>query len=445
MRKQNCRSHKALGAVMELFCFPKPKLSSMCGLSPALLPRGQSVMLQLQEGLRKLQREQGFEEVRTGSLAQAYLWHRSGHLKHFSSNMYAITNPKPAQGAERVSGEVDLVDSPAQTENQLERNREDNLSCEDFATSYLLKPMSCPLHLSLFFDNSVRVGSALPMRISEFGHVYRREVPSALYGLLRMREFTQDDGHILCRMSQAAAEVDTFLTACQRLYKGTGFRWRDVAFRLSTRPESSQGSDQEWAHAEGLLRSGLERLKLSFTMASGEGAFYGPKIDILLPDVDGRLWQTGTLQVDMFSPRAFGLEPAPRSDDPLCLLHRAMCGSLERFLGLVLEYTNGHLSPWLAATQVAVLSVGRVQTEEVEALGRRLRKAGIRVSIDTRPVHISRKLKLQLKYRTPEVWLLGATDQEKSTVTVRRSNGQHVALPVARALAGAKRRAKMPF
>ncbi|CDI78968.1 threonyl-tRNA synthetase, putative [Eimeria acervulina] len=179
-----------------------------------------------------------------------------------------------------------------------------------------------------------------------------REVPSALCGLLRMREFTQDDGHILCRMSQVLAEVTAFLLACQKLYKAVGFCKGEIVYHISTRPKSSQGSEQEWARAEGLLRSALEQLDIPFTVASGEGAFYGPKIDIHLPDVEGRLWQTGTLQVDMFSPKNFGLEPTAVSNDRMCLLHRAMCGSLERFFGLVLEHLDGHLPSWLAPVQV---------------------------------------------------------------------------------------------
>ncbi|CDJ47275.1 threonyl-tRNA synthetase, putative [Eimeria brunetti] len=343
----------------------------MGGLGPALLPRGLNCMLQLQQALRSLQEEQGFEEVikstqnerflcfvlrigglrvRTGSLAQAYLWHRSGHMEHFAENMYEVANPK-----ERVNG------APSDKEQNVE-----TLQAHSAGASYLLKPMSCPLHLSYFFDRSARQGSVLPLRISEFGHVFRREVPSALCGLMRLREFTQDDGHILCRMSQALAEVTAFLLACQKLYKVVGFRKRDIVYHISTRPKNSQGSGQEWAQAEvrdakstlsrvlvkGLLRSALEQLEIPFTVAPGEGAFYGPKIDIHLPDVHGRLWQTGTLQVDLFSPKNFGLDPTPDSNDRLCLLHRAMCGSLERFFGLVLEHTDGHLPSWLAPTQV---------------------------------------------------------------------------------------------
>lgn len=446
--EQARKDHKALGAMMDLFCFPKPRLGSMGGLGPALLPRGQALMLQLQDALRRLQSEQGFQEVRTGSLAQAYLWQRSGHLKHFAENMYLIANHKPAQRDNSQSGGSGSAETPTDAggHDKQDAQSEDNTFETDKTESlYLLKPMSCPLHLAFFFDHPARNDSALPLRISEFGHVFRREVPSALYGLLRMREFTQDDGHILCHMSQAVAEVTTFVTACQRLYKAVGFRKSDLTIHLSTRPQSSQGSAEKWACAEGLLYTALEKLGLRFAVAEGEGAFYGPKIDLMLPDVDGRLWQTGTLQVDMFSPLAFGLEAAFRSNDFLCLLHRAMCGSLERFLGLVLERSDGHLAPWLAPTQVAVLTVGTAQTGCAEMLARRLRKAGVRVFVDTRPVHISRKLKPQLRHRTPELWLLGTTEQEKSTVTVRRSQGKQFIVPATRALASARRRAKPPF
>ncbi|CDJ60956.1 threonyl-tRNA synthetase, putative [Eimeria maxima] len=222
---------------------------------------------------------------------------------------------------------------------------------------------------------------------------------------------------------------------------------------LFLRPKSSQGSEDEWASAEELLRSALEQHRISFMVASGEGAFYGPKIDIHLPDGEGRLWQTGTLQVDLVSPRNFGLEPTATNSDRVCFLHRAMCGSLERFFGLVLEHLDGHLPLWLAPTQVALLTVGEGQAISAEAISRRLRRAKIRVSLDTRPVHISKKLKyvqpktteLHINYRTPEVWILGRTDQERNTVTVRRPHGKQAAAPVERALASVRRRAKIPF
>ncbi|CDJ37397.1 threonyl-tRNA synthetase, putative [Eimeria tenella] len=437
---QRRRDHRTLGTMMDLFCFPKPKLASMGGVGPALLPRGQCCMLQLQRALRKLQEQQGFEEVRTGSLAQAYLWRRSGHMEHFADSMFEIADFKAAQKTD-ASGET------VESEEQQEKPEQNGLPTDtsgDNGTSYLLKPMSCPLHLSLFFERSVRSGSDAPLRISEFGHVYRREVPSALSGLMRLREFTQPKAHHpeilrapITSLAQSGVSGDL------------GFFTRSVVrMRLvfeSHRPTSSQGSEQEWAHAEGLLRTALEELNIPCKVAAGEGAFYGPKIDIHVPNVERRLWQIGTLQVDMFSPKAFALEPVPSTEDRLCLLHRAMCGSLERFLCLVLENSDGHLKPWLAPTQVAILSVGEGQASAADALGRRLRRSNVRVSIDTRPIHISRKLKLYLKYRVPEIWLMGTTDQERNTVTVRRPRGEQQVVPVERALAAARRRAKLPF
>ncbi|KAL8426025.1 hypothetical protein Efla_001943 [Eimeria flavescens] len=442
--KQTCGDHKVLGAELGLFSFPKPRVGSSCGLGPALLPRGQVVMLQLQQVLRKLQSEQGFQEVRTGSLAQANLWCRSGHLKHFADNMFALTRPQVAGEAENNA------DGQVSTRGGSPKAQDAAVGEVDPATVYLLKPMSCPLHLSLFFEDAVRRSSSLPLRISEFGHVFRCEVQSAIYGLLRMREFTQDDGHILCRVNQAAPEIAVFVSTCLRLYKAAGFSTSDIKIQLSTRPENSKGSTQEWDFAEELLRGALDNLGLRFTVADGEGAFYGPKIDLLLPDVNGRLWQSGTLQVDMFSPAAFGLDAASGAQSAsrehrLCLLHRAMCGSLERFLGLVLEKSKGHLRPWLAPTQVAVLTVSTEQSEFAQSLGRRLRHSAVRVVVDTRPVHISRKLKAVLRHRTPELWLLGAADQERQTVTVRRQNGEQTVVSVAKALASARRRAKPPL
>ncbi|KAL8448545.1 hypothetical protein Emed_003725 [Eimeria media] len=360
--------------------------------------------------------------------------------------MYAVTKPK-------VTHEVDNEDQrefgPTALQKDLPSDAE---AAGDFKTPYLLKPMSCPLHLSLFFDDALRRGSALPLKISEFGHVFRRELPSALYGLLRMREFTQvttaiDDGHILCRVSQAPEETATFVSTCLELYRAAGFRKNEVSIHLSTRPENSKGSPHEWAYAEGMLRDALEKLGFSYTVAAGDGAFYGPKIDLLVPDSNGRLWQTGTLQVDLFSPSTFGLgaDPPASLDRRLCLLHRAMCGSLERFLGLAVEHSQGHLPFWLAPTQVAVLTVGPQQADSAEGLAKRLQKSGVRVSVDTRLIHLSRKLRLQLKYRTPEVWLLGSVDHEKGSVTVRRLGGKQKRVSLRQALASARRRAKAPF
>ncbi|KAL8274183.1 hypothetical protein Esti_001868 [Eimeria stiedai] len=438
--------HKTIGATMDLFCFPRPKLGSSGGLGPALLPRGQAMMLQLQDVLRKLQRDQGFQEVRTGSLAQAYLWDRSGHLKHFAESMYAVTKSKATHDFED-NGHQSGLPGPSRPTALRKKTLHDTEAADDAGTSYLLKPMSCPLHLSLFLVDAARRGSALPLKISEFGHVFRREVPSALNGLLRMREFTQDDGHILCRVSQATTEFATFISTCLKLYKAAGFRENDVSIHLSTRPESSKGSVHEWAYAEGLLRNALEKLGFSFTVAAGDGAFYGPKVDLLIPDAFGRLWQTGTLQVDLFSPLTFGLDAdAPASfDRHFCLLHRAMCGSLERFLGLVVEHSKGNLPFWLAPTQVAVLTVGPEQAESAECLARRLRTSAVRVSVDTRLIHLSRKLKLQLRHRTPEVWLLGNVDRERNSVTVRRPGGRQRSVSVLQALASARRRAKPPL
>ncbi|KAL8455334.1 hypothetical protein Emag_000816 [Eimeria magna] len=379
-------------------------------------------MLQLQDVLRKVQRDQGFQEatpkavhhrtsgesgedaaggrdreedaeafcmglqldshlrhkhvakVRTGSLAQAHLWDRSGHLKHFAESMYAITEPKATHEVEDnkdrrefrgLSGPTALQkDSPSETE-----------AAGDSKTSYLLKPMSCPLHLSLFFDDAVCL----------------KQLAGPLH----------DDGHILCHVSQATAEIATFVSTCLEFHKAAGFRKNEVSIHLSTRTRvmlrvpTSRREELGCYALQGLLRDALERLGFNFTVAAGDGAFYGPKIDFLTPDSYGRLWQTGTLQVDLFSPSIFGLGPdQPASwDRGLCLLHRAVCGSLERFLGLVVEHSEGHLPFWLAPTQVAVLTVGPQQADSAECLAKRLRKSTIRVSVDTRLIPLSRKLK----------------------------------------------------
>src|SRR5690606_18739021 len=262
-------------------------------------------------------------EVRSPQLMRRAVWEASGHWAHFRENMFCI-------------GESDAPDEAA------------------------LKPVSCPGHLSVFKAMAPSYRD-LPLRLSEFGLVHRDEAGGALHGLFRLRQFTQDDGHILCEPDQAEAEVERFLRRVRPFYAAFGFD--QVAVALSTRPQDRAGSDAEWDHGEAVLRRVLDRMGWPYVVQAGAGAFYGPKLEFGMLDSQGRSWQCGTIQFDLFMPGRFGAKYVGRDGQKQLpvMLHRALCGSLERFLGVILEHHAGRVPLWLAPRQVRVLAVSPAQ------------------------------------------------------------------------------------
>ncbi|MDQ3033240.1 MAG: threonine--tRNA ligase, partial [Myxococcota bacterium] len=305
-------------------------------------PRGLAMYRVLEEAQRAHVRAEGYEEVRTPQVMRRAIWEASGHWQHFSDGMMRIDG-----------GELESA----------------------------LKPVSCPGHVEIVRRMSPSFRD-LPIRLAELGVVHRDEASGALHGLMRLRQFSQDDGHVFCAEAQAEDELVRFLEGVRPFYASFGFRELDIA--LSLRPDDRAGDDAGWDRAEAILARALERAREPHRVQPGAGAFYGPKIEIALRDRAGRVWQCGTIQMDLVMPVRFDLRYVDAGGDKrgMVMLHRALYGSLERFLGMLLEHHGAALPAWLAPEQIAVLPVSRAQHDVAQERARRLREDGGRVSLD---------------------------------------------------------------
>jgi len=330
--------------------------------------RGLSLFRALEEAARRQVRSEGYAEIRTPQMAQRVLWEQSGHWEHFRENMYLFDD-----------GEA-------------------------------LKPVSCPAHLR-GLSRKIISYRELPIRLAEMGLVHRREASGALHGLFRLREFTQDDGHVICREDQAVAEVARFVARMPAFYGSFGFAPPKMV--LSLRPESRAGDDAVWDRAEGLLRDALAQAGLPYEVQPGGGAFYGPKIELLLHDRLDRAWQCGTIQLDMVLPERFDLAYTASDGARVrpVMLHRAMFGSIERFLGVLLEHHAGVLPGWLAPEQVVIASVERA--DAARAFADALEHAGMRVRVDDRDETVGRRVRESRELGVPYVAVIGARDGEE--------------------------------
>ena len=368
------RDHRKLGRELDLF--------HMDEHSPGTVfwhPKGWTVWQEVEQYMRKVYRDNGYQEVKGPQILDKALWEKTGHWDKYRENMFTTESEK---------------------------------------RDYALKPMNCPGHI-LIFKQGIKSYRELPLRYGEFGQCHRNEPSGGLHGIMRVRGFTQDDGHIFCTEDQIQAEVKAFTTLLQKVYKDFGFT--DIIYKLSTRPEKRIGSDESWDRAEAALAEGLRASGCEFEYLPGEGAFYGPKIEYTLKDALGRPWQCGTIQVDPNLPERLDAEFVGEDGArhrPV-MLHRAIVGSLERFLGILIEQHAGALPAWLAPVQVSVLNITDAQADYVQSVAETLRNQGFRVTLDLRNEKITYKIREHSMQKVPFILVAGDKEKAAGTVSVR--------------------------
>ena len=354
-------------------------------------PKGWSLWLEVEQYMRAKFVEYGYQEVKTPTIMDRSLWEKSGHWQNYRENMFTTAS----------------------------ENRD-----------YAVKPMNCPGHVQIF-NNSLHSYRDLPLRLAEFGSCHRNEPSGALHGLMRVRGFTQDDAHIFCTEAQIEAEVADFIVMLYAAYQDFGFS--EVLVKLSTRPEKRVGADETWDRAEAALDAALRKNDLAFDLQPGEGAFYGPKIEFTLKDSLGRLWQCGTIQLDFNLPERLGAEYVAEDNSrklPV-MLHRAIVGSMERFLGILIEHYAGAMPAWLSPIQVAVLNITDGQAEYVTQVVVELRKNGLRVESDLRNEKITYKIREHSLQKLPYLLIAGEREMQSGQVAVRTRKGEDLgSMPV---------------
>ena len=380
------RDHRRLGTQLDLFHMQEE--------APGLAfwhPKGWALWQQVEQHMRRVYRENGYQEVRGPQILDVGLWKRSGHWDNFRDNMFFTAS----------------------------ENRD-----------YAVKPMNCPGHI-LIYNKGVRSYRDLPLRYGEFGSCHRNEPSGALHGLMRVRGFVQDDGHIFCTEEQILPECAAFTALLQNVYRDFGFT--EVVYRIATRPAKRIGSDQSWDKAEAALTEALRQAGVKFSVAPGEGAFYGPKIEYSLKDGIGRVWQCGTMQVDFSMPGLLGAEYVGEDNArhvPV-MLHRAIVGSMERFLGILIEHHSGAFPLWLAPVQVAVLNITERQSDYAEKVKNSLLKTGFRAISDLRNEKISYKIREHSLQKLPYQVVVGDKEMQAGTVAVRTRSGEDLgAMPL---------------
>lgn len=374
------RDHRKLGRKLNLFHFQEEAPGSVFWH-----PNGWTLFQELIAYMRQRQQENGYVEINTPDVMDRSLWEISGHWQNYHENMFTT-----------------------QTEDE---------------RVFALKPMNCPGAVSMFAQG-IKSYRDLPLRMAEFGKVHRYEPSGALHGLLRVRHFTQDDAHIFCTENQMEQECTDIVGLILDIYRDFGFE--DVRIKLSTRPEKRIGSDEVWDKLEGALANALEHMKLEYTLFPGEGAFYGPKLEFVLRDTIGRDWQCGTLQVDMSLPERFDISYVDEDNTRTrpVMLHRALFGSLERFVGILIEHYAGAFPVWLAPTQAVVLNITDNQADFVQDVVMRMKKARIRVESDLRNEKIGFKIREHTMQRVPYLLVVGDREVESDSVTLRTRNGE---------------------
>ncbi len=373
------RDHRKLGRQLDLFHLQEE--------APGMVfwhPHGWTVWQEVEQYMRRVYRDNGYQEVRCPQILDRSLWERSGHWEHFKHNMFT-------------------------TESE---NRD-----------YAVKPMNCPGHVQIF-NTDVRSYRELPLRYGEFGSCHRNEPSGALHGVMRVRAFTQDDGHIFCTEDQIQSEVTAFNDLLRKVYADFGFR--DVAVKLALRPDGRVGEDHLWDKAESALRAALTASGLVWDELPGEGAFYGPKIEFHIKDAIGRSWQCGTVQVDFSMPGRLGAEYVgeDNSRHTPVMLHRAILGSLERFIGILVENHAGAFPLWLAPVQVVVMNISEAQTDYAENVAKMLREAGLRVESDLRGEKINYKIREHSLLKRPYIVVVGDKEKAAGLVALRARGNQ---------------------
>jgi threonyl-tRNA synthetase len=373
------RDHRKLGKQLDLF--------HMQDEAPGMVfwhPKGWALWQEIEQYMRRVYRDNGYQEVRCPQIIDRVLWEKSGHWEHYHANMFTTESEKH---------------------------------------DYAIKPMNCPGHVQVF-NADLRSYRELPLRYGEFGSCHRNEPSGGLHGLLRVRGFVQDDGHIFCTENQIEAEVTAFNALVLKVYKDFGFN--EVAVKLALRPESRVGSDDIWDKSETALRAALSASGLSWTELPGEGAFYGPKIEFHIKDAIGRSWQCGTIQVDFSMPGRLGAEFVDEDNTrktPV-MLHRAILGSLERFIGMLIENHTGAFPMWLAPVQLVVMNISQAQAEYATKVSEQLRAAGLRVQLDLRNEKITYKIREHSLQKLPYQLILGDKEVAAELVAVRSRSGE---------------------
>lgn len=373
------RDHRKLGKQLDLF--------HMQDEAPGMVfwhPKGWSIWQEVEHYMRKMFLDYGYQEVRTPTVMDKTLWEKSGHWQNYRDNMFTTAS-----------------------ENRV----------------YAVKPMNCPGHIQIF-NNTLHSYRDLPLRLAEFGSCHRNEPSGSLHGLMRVRGFTQDDAHIFCTEEQIKDEVAQFIVMLFKAYQDFGFK--DVLVKLSTRPEKRVGSDDTWDKAESALKAALVENKLEFDLQPGEGAFYGPKIEFTLKDSLGRLWQCGTIQLDFNLPERLGAEYVTEDNSrkhPV-MLHRAIVGSMERFIGILIEHYSGAMPLWIAPTQAVILNIADAHASYASKVMDELKKNHIRCDSDLRNEKITYKIREHSLQKIPYLLIVGEKEMEAGQVAVRTRKGE---------------------
>lgn len=372
------RDHRKIGRELDLFHFQDE--------APGLIfwhPKGWALWQQVEQYMRSVYRDNGYQEVKAPQILNISLWKKTGHWDNYRENMFTT-----------------------ESENRV----------------YGLKPMNCPGHVQIF-NAGLHSYRELPLRYGEFGQCHRNEPSGSLHGMMRVRGFTQDDGHIFCTEEQLQDECADFTALLQKVYRDFGFT--EVLYKVATRPEKRIGSDEVWDTAERALMESLRRTGCEFEISPGEGAFYGPKVEYTLKDAIGRHWQCGTIQVDFSMPVRLGAEYVDQNDQrrPPVMLHRAILGSLERFIGMLIENHAGAMPPWLAPVQAVVCCISEPSADYAAEITQSLKKQGFRVESDLRGEKITRKIREHSLQKVPYILVVGDKEKQNGTVAVRGLGG----------------------
>lgn len=373
------RDHRKLGKQLDLF--------HMQDEAPGMVfwhPKGWSIWQEVEHYMRKMFLDYGYQEVKTPTVMDKTLWEKSGHWQNYRDNMFTTSS----------------------------ENRD-----------YAVKPMNCPGHIQIF-NNALHSYRDLPLRLAEFGSCHRNEPSGSLHGLMRVRGFTQDDAHIFCTEEQIKDEVAKFIVMLFKAYQDFGFK--DVLVKLSTRPEKRVGADETWDKAESALKAALVENKLEFDLQPGEGAFYGPKIEFTLKDSLSRLWQCGTIQLDFNLPERLGAEYVTEDNSrkhPV-MLHRAIVGSMERFIGILIEHYSGAMPLWLAPTHAVILNIADAHASYASKVMDELKKNHIRCDSDLRNEKITYKIREHSLQKIPYLLIVGEKEMEAGQVAVRTRKGE---------------------
>ena len=379
------RDHRKLGQKFDLFHFQEE--------APGMVfwhPKGWTIFRLLENFIREMQLSAGYEEIKTPEVLDRKLWEKSGHWDKYRENMYITEIDEEHANEKRVNA---------------------------------LKPMSCPAHVQIY-NQGIKSYRDLPVRLAEFGCCHRYEASGTLHGLMRVRQLTQDDGHIFCTEDQIESETQNFIEVLSEVYDELGFK--NFKINLSTRPDVRVGSDEIWDRAEDALQQAINKLNLKYEVSEGDGAFYGPKLDFILTDAIDREWQCGTLQLDFNLPERLDARFVGEDGEkhhPV-MMHRAILGSVERFIGILIEEFDGNFPVWLSPIQAVIINISQKHEKKAREIQEKLKSRGFRVKLDLRNEKITYKIRDHSMQRVPYQLVVGDKEEETNTVSVRARKGE---------------------